>query len=456
MEKGKITLDIYPYWSIDTIKNANISLSLRNYEIELGENFLTFMEETYGIPSNVIWDSLKIFDEYGEVFYKMEVERIQHKVEKRILLQRETKGEVKVIYRAEFLPARPNPVMDMGYELNGIIGTGCAWLPKFAKGEYETEIYFHKDNIPSDCRLLCGYGEDTICKTIGENGLQEVFYCFGKVDAVEENNFGYYWMKREGFDAKEVAHWTKDLFLKMADFFEDEGETYKIFARARKCHVSGGVAGIRSYTYIYDPEHLPEFEALKFLFAHEMVHNWIQLNDKPYGTCTWYVEGMAEYYSLVLPWRFGLVTREEVKHQLESRIKQYYENPCRLLSNQQLGNLLFQDLEATDVPYGRGMFYFMQVDKRIRENTNGTKNLDCVTKRMQQKVKENETLQNLAWIKAVEEETGMDELEYLLLLSQGELILPEFSCFEEAEFQIKEVESLTRRSGEKCTSYIVQ
>ena len=75
---------------------------------------------------------------------------------------------------------------------------------------------------------------------------------------------------------------------------------------------------------------------------------------------------------------------------------------------------------------------------------------------MQQKIKQDETLQNLAWIKAVEEETGLDELEYLLLLSQGELILPEFSCFEEAEFQIKELESLTRRSEEKCTSYIVQ
>ena len=236
----------------------------------------------------------------------------------------------------------------------------------------------------------------------------------------------------------------------------DEGETYKIFARARKCHTSGGVAGIRSYTYIYDPEHLPDFEALKFLFAHEMVHNWVQLNDKPYGTCTWYVEGMAEYYSLVLPWRFGLVTREEVKHQLESRMKQYYENPCRLLSNQQLGNLLFQDLEATDVPYGRGMFYLMQVDKRIREKTNGIKNLDCVMKRMQEKVKENENAQNLVWIKAVEEETGLDEMEYLLLLSQGELILPEFSCFEGAGFEVEECDAVARRSGEACKSYIVK
>ena len=254
----------------------------------------------------------------------------------------------------------------------------------------------------------------------------------------------------------EIAVWTKELFLKMADFFNDEGETYKIFARARKCHCSGGVAGIRSYTYIYDPENLPEFEALKFLFAHEMVHNWVQLNDKPYGTCTWYVEGMAEYYSLVLPWRFGLVTREEVKHQLESRIKQYYENPCRLLPNQQLGNLLFQDLEATDVPYGRGMFYLMQVDKRIREKTNGIKNLDCVMKRMQEKVKENENAQNLVWIKAVEEETGLDEMEYLLLLSQGELILPEFSCFEGAGFEVEECDAVARRSEEACKSYIVK
>lgn len=43
-----------------------------------------------------------------------------------------------------------------------------------------------------------------------------------------------------------------------------------------------------------------------------MVHNWPQLNDNPYGVTTWYSEGTAEYYSVLLPLRLGLMTDDEL------------------------------------------------------------------------------------------------------------------------------------------------
>lgn len=453
---GKVLLDITPVWVEGTIKEAKIQLVMEGCTFGQGEKLLAFTEEIYGIPSNVLWESICLEDDNGKLGFERQEERHQHRKEKWMIVQKETKGSISLSYETKFNPARPNPVMDMGYEPNGVTGTGYSWLPVLPDGKYEVHMQFHKEEVPKDCRLLCGYGEDEILMKLDSTGLLDVFYCFGIVKAVEEENFGYYWMDRDGFDATEVAAWTKNLFLKMAEFFRDTKETYKIFARARSCHGSGGVAATRSYTYIYDPDNLPDFSALKFLFAHEMVHNWAHMQDKPYGTCTWYVEGMADYYSMVLPWRFGMVTREELIKQLQSCVDQYYENPCRMMQNRELGDLLFHDLEATTVPYGRGLFYLMQVDQRIREKTGGKKNLDAVFQVLRGLDLKGEKLQNGAWLRTVWEETGLDETEQLLLLAQGELILPELSCFEQASLQAVEREAVLRRSGEACVSYTVR
>jgi predicted metalloprotease with PDZ domain len=48
--------------------------------------------------------------------------------------------------------------------------------------------------------------------------------------------------------------------------------------------------------------------ALVEFLAHEMAHNWPRL-DLPLEHSS-YTEGIAEYYSLVLPYRFGIYTRE--------------------------------------------------------------------------------------------------------------------------------------------------
>ena len=74
------------------------------------------------------------------------------------------------------------------------------------------------------------------------------------------------------------------------------------------------------------------------------MHNWVTLLDEPFGTCTWYVEGMAEFYCLVLPWRFGLASREELLEQLNDRAEQYYENQMcirdRATTREQMDNAL--------------------------------------------------------------------------------------------------------------------
>ena len=75
---------------------------------------------------------------------------------------------------------------------------------------------------------------------------------------------------------------------------------------------SGGTALYRSYLFGWNTTQPCSLEDKKTILAHEMVHNWPQLNDNPYGVTTWYSEGTAEYYSVLLPLRLGLMTDDEL------------------------------------------------------------------------------------------------------------------------------------------------
>ena len=450
----RLKADITPFWENDTVGGAEVKLCLDGVCIQEGETILSFNEELYGIPSSVKWDTLTFSDDLGALKVRQESQCIQHQLERKIAADRKTEGAVRVCWQNQFLPARPNPVMDMGQEAGGVSGSGMNWMPCLTEKEYQLEMCISKDKMPEDTRVVWTFGEDKISRVMKKEDLQETFYYFGRMQSVEKKNFGYYWFEREGFDASEIASWTAEVFLQMAEFFQDDGENYKIFARARQCRRSGGTALKRSYSYIYDPQNLPSMSELKFLFPHEMVHNWAQMEDKPYGTCTWYVEGMAEFYCLVLPWRMGLASREELLRELNDRAEQYYENPCRDYPAKELGDLLFKDLEATTVPYGRGFFYLLQIDSRIREKTDGEKSLDDVMLALLNRSSKGELLQNEAWLEELGKVLDGDIAGEFEAMMNGAVIPPVMDAFEGADIRITEKEGTARRTEEACRTYI--
>ncbi|MFQ9075954.1 MAG: hypothetical protein ACLR5J_09975 [Lachnospiraceae bacterium] len=49
----------------------------------------------------------------------------------------------------------------------------------------------------------------------------------GQLNAIEEGDFGFYWMSQPPFDVKEVAEYTKKLFGQMQKFFKDTEKVYR-------------------------------------------------------------------------------------------------------------------------------------------------------------------------------------------------------------------------------------
>ena len=142
---------------------------------------------------------------------------------------------------------------------------------------------------------------------------------------------------------------------------------------------SGGTALYRSYLFGTGIQlsHVA-LKIKKAILAHEMVHNWPQLNDNPYGVTTWYSEGTAEYYSVLLPLRLGLMTDDEAILELQKRTDAYYSNPTRVLGDEEAAAICWKDRRAQRLVYGRGMIFVINIDIMIRKATNGAHSIDDV------------------------------------------------------------------------------
>lgn len=357
-------------------------------------------------------------------------------------------------YRLALSPVGRNPVFDLGHEPGGMNGAGMTFMPAFlTEDEIEYTLSWDLSALPAGAVGVWSFGMGTVRRTGSGSLLMESFYGAGMLDYIHMGNFTYCWFPSGAIP--ESALMTSRLFQYESRFFQDPGEPYTILARHTAGDESraGGTALTRSYMYLYRSEDQLDPTWLKFLFAHEMVHNWIHLNDDPFGTCTWYVEGMAEYYSAVLPLRMGAVTREELANQLNKRAADYYENPRRTATNAECGAGLMSDRELTRVPYGKGFFYLTYADSRIRQATHGGKCLDDVTQALRRRYDADHTLQNEAWIQEygayVGEDAARQEYESF---RDGGVVTPAVDCFE-GQIAMEEASGTVRGSGESCNTW---
>jgi predicted metalloprotease with PDZ domain len=183
-----------------------------------------------------------------------------------------------------------------------------------------------------------------------------------------------------------------------------------------------------------------------------MVHNWPLMDDEPYGTCTWYSEGCAEYYSILLPVRFGLASREYLRDELQKRTDAYYTNPTRSKGNMEAAAICWEDRRAQKIAYGRGLFFLSETDAAIRRATIGGKSLDDVVLKLVEKSRNGEKCGNDAFISDVKAISGLDLSARLADMASGTPFAPPRDGFD-GLLDYTEVETAEADTGVPCKSY---
>lgn len=372
-------LCITPEWAEDTICALQIAASTGR-GAKAGEALAAHIAEVVTIPF-CPFSGLVFSDDAGEIPVQAQMREEGFIRWESYIAGRDTVGEVRWAYRVVPRIQPPDyhssPYFDLVAEKGGAQGAGNTFLicPPGREAAYDFHLHWDLGRLPAGSRAIWSFGEGDTVRFSTVMDILFTAYMVGQVQAVEEEKAGFYWFDQLPFDAKEGAGQIVSLFAHMSALFHDMGGYYRVFTRRNGFSGSGGTAFPRSYIYGYGREDAVTVEGLQSLLAHEMVHNWPTMADEPAGAGTWYTEGSAEYYSVMVPMEAGLCPLKRAAEDINRKAGGYYANPQNHLSNLELGKLYWKDRRCQRVPYGRGIIYLSNLDAQIRRATGGRKRL---------------------------------------------------------------------------------
>lgn len=351
-------------------------------------------------------------------------------------VSRATSGDVTLIYRA--VPravdehTRNGPLFDLREEAGGLDGAGFTFIaPPVAKAPYAIHLHWDMSDMPAGSRGIWSFGEGDVSVVKPAEELATTFYYAGPVKSSPQDpsdRFHMYWLSEPPFDAPGAARMIDKLFDYVSAFFHDDGESYRVFIRRNPYPTGGGTALTRSFLFAYGTSKKLRADGLEGLIAHEMVHNWPTM-EGDHSDTSWYTEGTAEYYSVLLSFRAGLSSPDEFLKRVNDRADGYYNNPLQRLSNHESEKIYWQDARAGHVPYGRGFMYLAGVDAAIRAKSHGTRSLDDIVLPFVARTQNGGTVTVDDWKNAVAAELGPQARMAYDDMTSGELLTPPPNTF---------------------------
>lgn len=367
-------------------------------------------------------------------------------------------GEVEISYSVLPRPFgdmdRCGPYFDLRAEDGGANFAGLSVLPTFEGFEGEIAFEWDRSNTPEGVYGVSTFGEGDFTRNGLFEDLRQSYYAAGFINSITDGDFGFYWLAEPNFDVRSIADYTKKLYAVMSPFFRDTDTNYRIFFRKDPSNYpsSGGTALLRSYMCGWNENSPVSVAEKQNILAHEMVHNWPSLNDIPYGTTSWYSEGTAEYYSIILPLRAGLIDLETALGEIQKRTDAYYTNPTRGLDNMEAARQSWTDRRTQRIPYGRGIFFLANCDVKIKAATNGERGIDDVVLGILERGRSGETLGNHVFLDEAKKVSGIDFTADHALMSSGGHFAPLPGSFG-GHFDIEEIGTVEADTGEPCISY---
>lgn len=435
--RKNVTITLTPDWQGDTVTELGVEIVLEAGSSVSGELF-SISERVVNRSFNELLTPLSVCDELGPIPCSTTSSvRASYIVALSYRAERETSGDIRISYRVAVREGEVNPVFDFGSEPGGAVGCAITFLPRFAWESLSVELRWELDALPELCSAVWTYGEGSCRADISSDALELSVFTVGRLKTVRRDNFCFAWIDNSALDGEGIARWMAEYITKAAKFFRDERSPYviatrsKIYTDHKVGYTFGGTAFICSYAWLYDRNDPPSVQQLTSLFPHESIHNWIKLglDSDPFGLNTWYIEGMAEYYCAILPYRFGLITAEKLCELLNGRWTNYSGNPHIHTSNMDCGKLLFKDPDATRIPYQRGFFYLSNMDARIRSATKGEKCLDDIMFAILERQRGGEVCGVDTWLELTSEALGCDTRpEYESMADGSAVQYPSAEC----------------------------
>lgn len=424
-----------PHWDNDTVTYMWVYGTIDATTILDDGPGLNYCCDAWGnLVPFATYDELAIEDDLGAVPYELKPSPsnwggINYKG---FYFQRPLEGTLRWRYRIypRVLPEgySASPYYDFRNEPYGLNFSGAfAFILPDNSVRFNFSLIWDMDEMPEEARGVWSLGTGNVEKELCAWDVRFSYFACGIMNVEEVGDFGIYWFGETPFNIRSVTKRLSNLFVYMANFFKDDNPVYRIFLRRDPFEKSGGGSGaLRSFMSGYSAfgEESMDMERWFCILAHEMVHNWPMGDDSVTGTMTWYMEGMAEYYSAVLPFRAGLVDAAYTVNQLNDKGKvRYLDNIYREVPNMDLPKIQWQDRRAQTVAYGRGFVYLSNVEAQLRRAGNGS--IDEISPKylFANPMKESD------WIAFIREKLGEEAVQEFENMKAGELQIPDPDAF---------------------------
>ena len=429
MKNLKIVLK--PYLAADcAFQYADVVMILEDPQLAAGSMLASMWVMVAGVPGAEL-EGLVAKDGQGTISLTESVEKDSTGFDKRFWrVDRASSGDVTISYR--FHPRdltgidRCYPLFDVIQEKNGAMICGVTTLASLPERTYRISFTWDRSAMPTeaDVAAIRGKGNFDFIGTPYD-------YCFslylvGKIQFVadESGRYNVYWLDSQLPDREMVTKQMPVLLDAMCRFFQAPDTSYSVFFRKEPFSISNsGTAFAGGFAMGYsDAMPLIMDNALNTI-AHEIVHNWALL-DGPAGETEWFSEGTAEYYSMAIPLREGIVSLDRVARWLTDKSLNYFNNPCRTLPNSRAAGLFWKDSNAQRLPYGRGLFYLLDLDKKLSAHSGGDRDLDDLILHTVKKRRSGGRFTNVDWENLLEEELGHEAVEDFREIMNGKEIEP--------------------------------
>ena len=340
-------------------------------------------------------------------------------------VERATVGPVKVSYLAQPIVEEPRPTsppIDLRREGTGFSGAAKCFLALPPEPEDLTfEVRWEQPtghgmtgNWMAVSSLGEGPGSDGALAGTGLDLLRDTYVMCGDLAQRHhrDGQMSTWWLTPPGFDVPAFTARLGTTYRVMAEAFGAPANPYRVFLRAHPHRGANASAHPGSFVMAVNPAAPLEESKLYETIAHELVHEWVHL-DGPADDVTWFVEGAADYYSLVLPLRAEILDEDAFLHAVNLEARAGYANPRRHLTLPEAQGLFFSDFLAQRLPYARGMFYLADLDARLRQVTAGAKSVDGVVRDVVRRRRTSERVGVRDWCARVDEVLRGDEWQVL-------------------------------------------
>jgi predicted metalloprotease with PDZ domain len=145
----------------------------------------------------------------------------------------------------------------------------------------------------------------------------------------------------------------------------------------------------------------------------------------------WYSQGTAEYYSLLLSFRAGLLSIQKFIEAIDERADAYYADAHATdarLPGPEAAKI--SDPIARTMPYGQGFMYSLMTDAAIRVKSHGEASLDQVVLELRRRQAQHESHGIPQWLDLVSRQIGSVQAQRMYrAMADGEIEIPNTTTF---------------------------